>query len=513
VQQALSKLMASPEPAKVAETPQFSENIQDIYENIKTALRLLQANIQVSGNKLEIPDEIRQIFQNLQADLKLSEISDDLLQQVTHLRSLVEGAGLPFEKIAEEVLNTLTEMAKHLTRLKNSPQVHELRAFLENQLKPNLKLLSEIFNNTKLMQEMDDPGKAAEIVKTLQSLQKSAESALAGGLDQSLEFSRLTEISDRLANLPQSLKATLDRLPANLRTSENIAHLSQNIEDLLSRLPNQLETTANGSAFLSKISDLLSTLRNHFEPLDLGDSALKLVPKLKSFVQDSGIFFEKKMSDIISRITEASTRIGDVRNLEQLPEIRTIINNDLKPNLMQLRDFLNNERLTSQLEQLGDQRTLESIRNAVEELLSNMGSQQERAVDGQAQQNPVQVFSFHLPIKGEETAELKVFYNRGRQKESPDEYKMSLFLDMDKIGEIRTDFLHIKEELSITFFVKDDRIKDYFDESLYEVHEILGPMFKDLNMNVIVSREKIADFEFQEREEEVISDKAVNVKV
>jgi hypothetical protein len=227
-------------------------------------------------------------------------------------------------------------------------------------------------------------------------------------------------------------------------------------------------------------------------------------------VENSGIFFEKKLNDIMTKLSEASARMRSIQTLDQLPEIRTIIENDLKPNLLQLREFLNNEKLASQI---GDQKTLESIRNAVEDLLSNISNQQSRAVEQQTQQNPVQMFSFHIPIKGEENpAELKVFYNRGRKKDSPEEFKLSLFLEMDKIGEVRSDFFQLKEDLTITFYVKDDGIKEYFDHHLHEVEEALGPVFENLELNVIVSRKKIAEFEAEEREAEIISDKAVNVK-
>ncbi|MCP5048209.1 MAG: hypothetical protein GY940_13640, partial [bacterium] len=60
MEQVLNKVMSNPESAAAAETPQFSESIQTLYENMKAALKLLQSNLQVSNNQLEVPEEIRQ---------------------------------------------------------------------------------------------------------------------------------------------------------------------------------------------------------------------------------------------------------------------------------------------------------------------------------------------------------------------------------------------------------------------------------------------------------------------
>jgi hypothetical protein len=255
---------------------------------------------------------------------------------------------------------------------------------------------------------------------------------------------------------------------------------------------------------------MLSTLRNHFQPLDIGQDALKLAPKLKALVEDSGIFFEKKIQDTIARLTDASARIANIDNLNRLPEIKDIINNDLKPNLLMLREYFNSEKFTSEL---GRQDTFDAVRKSVEDLISNIAGQQNRAVDSQTQQNPVVMFSFNLPIKGEEDAQLKVFYNRGRKKEDAHEFKLSLLLDMDKLGTVRTDLSHWEDNLTITFFVKNYEIKEFIEDNLQEIRDPLDSEFKALTFNVIVSEEDIAAFDTEAAVPGVISDKAVDVKV
>jgi DNA repair exonuclease SbcCD ATPase subunit len=513
VESALYKIQPPPPSAEAAENARFSENIQNLYDNIKTALRMLQANIQVSGNKLELPEEIRQIFQDLQANLKTADTSEVILEQISQLKTLVEESGLPFDKMIEKIVDTLDGLLSRISQLKADGQHQEIRNLIQNQLKPFLGTLSEIFNDPKLTADSAHPQKIVAIRQMLQSLSSAVDqSAAPTDSKQPFDLSKLSQLTEQLAGLPKSTQQTAGTSTANLKASENIQNLSQNIEELLSKLPENISNTGNG-AVTDKIRSLLSTLRSHFEPLDISDSAMKLVPKLKSLVENSGIFFEKKISDILSKLSDASTRMKGIQTLEQLPEFRHIIENDIKPNLLQLKEFLNNERLAAQM---GKGKTLDSIRNAVEELLSNIGTQQEKAADSQAQQNPVQIFSFHLPIKDEEPAELKVFYNRSREKDSPDEYKLSLLLEMSKLGEVRSDFFNLKDDLNITFYVHDQSIKDFFDQNLYEIEDVLEPVFKNLNLNVIVSTEKIAEFESESKESQptqVLSDKAVDVKI
>jgi DNA repair exonuclease SbcCD ATPase subunit/uncharacterized protein YihD (DUF1040 family) len=495
---------------------QFSENIQAIYENIKSALRLLQANLQVSGTQLELPAEIRQIFQNLQTGLQLSEVTENLSSQVSQLKSLIESAGLPYEKMTAEIGKSLEEMLDRLNEIKSSQRPQDLHTFIENHLKPYLRSLGDIFNSPALMEKAANPQKLLQALETLRSLQVSADKAAAGGMEPGAELSQLTEFSQRLTQLPQQLQGSMAQA-ATPNMSEGIAQLARNIEALLARMPeppggpgSSAESAAN-TGLTDKIQTLLSTLRSHFEPLDIGDSALKLVPRLKALVENSGVFFEKKISDIIDKLSATSSRLRNIQTLDQLPEIKSIISQDLKPNLLQLREYLNNERMAAQM---GDPKTLENIRHTVEDLLTNISQQQSQAVEQQSQQHPVQAFSFQLPIKGEENpAELKVYYNRGRKKDTPEEYKLSLLLEMDKVGDIRSDFFQLKEDLTITFYVKDDDIKEHFKKHLHEVRDALEPVFETLNLKVEVSRQKIAEFEAEERELEVVSDKAVNVKV
>lgn len=477
-----------------------TEDIEVLFENIKIALGQLRTNIQTGQSRLELPPEIKDIVANLQLDFNAADMDKAVTQQIAQLHTLIEtlqDSGFTADKRVEAVLAKLTEIVDRLNQLKdgNAPNKwQKILQLLDRELKPNIKLLKEVFNPRDSIQNEVIRDRMTAVYDTVDKLDRQVIQLFEKHAGQT----KLAESLDKAENIPGEARDILSKLPRSLQTPENMTRISEIVRHL------------DSSTLPQEIRPLLSTLRSHFEPLDIGQGAVKLVPKLKTMVEDSGIFFEKKIQDVISRLSEASERIAAVDNLNRLPEIRNIINNDLKPNLMRLQEYLAGEKLESRL---GQQETLEVLKKSVEDLLGNINAQQNRAVETQVQQQPVMIFSFNLPIKGEQDAQLKVFYNRGKKREEDGEFKLSLLLNMDRLGEIRTDFSHWEDNLTVTFFVGNYKIKEYIDENLDEIKGPLEAEFKSLNFKVMVSEEQIAAFDMEPAAPQIISDKAVDVKI
>ncbi|MCP5104012.1 MAG: hypothetical protein GY950_11565 [bacterium] len=479
----------------------FTEDIDTLFENIKVALQQLQANVQAGQPLFRLPPEVKDIFANLQLDFSAVDMDKSVSQQITQLTELIDilrDSGFAADKRVEAMINRLTQIVDQLGQLKNSSAPDKWQQVLQNfrqELRPALKSLKQIFSAKDAVPD--------DVIRDRMTTVSDAVAKMDMNIDGFLEKvsgrarqAQLIEYLEQADHVPKEVKTIFSKLPASLQTQENLSRLSQFIQDPASPLSGE-------------VRQMLSTLRTHFEPLNIGESAVKLVPKLKSIVDDSGIFFEKKIQDVISRVSDASARISSIENLNQLPEIRDIIANDLKPNLLALKEFFNREMAAEP----GREETFEMIKKAVEDLLTNINSQQGRAVETQTQQQPMMVFSFNLPIKGEEEAQLKVFYNRNKKKGEEDEFKLSLLLNMDKLGEVRTDFSQWEKNLNITFFVRSYKIKDIIDTHLDEIKEPLGPEFKSLNLKIIVSEEQIAAFDLEPGAASIISDKEVDVKV
>ncbi len=252
----------------------------------------------------------------------------------------------------------------------------------------------------------------------------------------------------------------------------------------------------------------LATLDTHFESLDLSKTATKLLPLLKSYVENAGFFFEKNFADIINKFIERSE--GDLaKELIRSPQIKMILAKDLKPILFMLKEYLETQDPVSKFL---NTRNLSNFKGSIDMLLADIFNQQTRAAHKFELPDPYHVFSFTLPLKeDQQKAKLKFYYPKKNKNGSKAGFKISLLLDMDKIGEVRADFFLIKKELSITFFVNDNSHKIKFEEHLDEIDDRLAPFFDYLILKTVVSAKKIQDFHREDLD--IGSDKQIDLRI
>ena len=107
-----------------------------------------------------------------------------------------------------------------------------------------------------------------------------------------------------------------------------------------------------------------------------------------------------------------------------------------------------------------------------------------------------QVFHYTLPLKDDnQTARLKVFYQKLPRAGKRKGFQISLLLSMDRLGDLRTDFNLLDKDLTVTFFIKDQPVKDVFQQHVWELQELLAPLFDQFSMRVLVSEKKIKNFD------------------
>ena len=68
-------------------------------------------------------------------------------------------------------------------------------------------------------------------------------------------------------------------------------------------------------------------------------------------------------------------------------------------------------------------------------------------------------------------------------------------LSMDRLGDLRTDFFLLNNDLKITFFVQKDSIQDRIQQHLSDLKELLEGFFNQILMKVVISEKKISDFD------------------
>jgi hypothetical protein len=243
------------------------------------------------------------------------------------------------------------------------------------------------------------------------------------------------------------------------------------------------------------IRNALDALNAHFASIDLNRAVTKWLPLLKSYLENAGFFFETKLEDIIHKFDEhpksqlAEALAGD-------PEIKRIFAKDLKPILLILNEYLEAHDSTSKLLSA---KSDSGLRSTLEMLLADIVNQQTRAVNRHELPEPYHVFSCSIPLKEKrQTAALKLYCPKKKKNGSKAGFKISLLLEMERIGEIRADFFLLKKDLTITFFVKDNACKRLLDESFTEIRNALDPLFDYLILKTVISEKKIRDFHFED---------------
>jgi len=250
-----------------------------------------------------------------------------------------------------------------------------------------------------------------------------------------------------------------------------------------------------GKAVPVYVKDILAKIAAHFGPMNISKNNSNLGSQLKSYIENSGIFFEKKIENVIIKSFETNEKTSP-KELRESPEIRDIIKKDLKPNILVLKDFLDRNGLMFKI--LGA-KNLEAFRSTVERLLAEMVTQQGDSTVRHDRLESAHTLTYALPLeKNDQRAKLKVYYSKKNKGTSEEGFKVSLLLAMDKIGQIRTDFFLMDKDLNITFFVNDPKIKEFVDDHSEKIVGSLRNHFKRLTLNVIISVNEIEEFEMKD---------------
>ncbi len=239
----------------------------------------------------------------------------------------------------------------------------------------------------------------------------------------------------------------------------------------------------------------MAALDAHFASIDLSKAVAKWFPLLKSYVENAGFFFETKLEDIIDKFDEHQ-KSQLAKSLAGAPEIKQIFTKDLKPILLMLKEYLEAPDSNSKLP---DAKSYSGLKNTLEMLLADIVNQQTRAVNKHELPEPYHVFLFSIPLKEkQQKAALKLYCPKKKKNGRKAGFKISVFLEMERIGEIRTDFFLLKKDLTITFFVKDNARKKQFEECFSEIRNALDSLFDYLILKAVVSEKKVREFHYED---------------
>jgi hypothetical protein len=254
----------------------------------------------------------------------------------------------------------------------------------------------------------------------------------------------------------------------------------------------QVEGASAGKFSENTIVNIFKNLASYYEPIDLTKEIISIVSRLESYLKNSGFFFEKSLEQLLLNSISNADSLPS-KQLANLPEIKHLFARDLKANLLALTALIEGRE---ELQKLFSSRVLASLKNSINILLKDIIQQQGRAVGRMDTLDPLPVFEYLLPLESDgQTAKLKVYYQEKRQSGSKKGFRISLLLSMDRLGDLRTDFLLFDDDLTITFFVQNDSIRNKIQQNFPELQKFLDGSFNQILMKAVVSEKKISDFD------------------
>jgi hypothetical protein len=276
--------------------------------------------------------------------------------------------------------------------------------------------------------------------------------------------------------------------------SGEIAILRDHIRQLLEE-PARASSPVHTADLPDPMKKALSNLQQILSPALPGGDADTLADRVRTFVENSGIYFEKRLAETI-RTTEGTSGTIPPGELAEKPAIRNLMVNDLKPNLLVLKQFLDAQTQDAHGQ---DRHLLETLKSVVHRAVSHIEQQQLGAVEKPVDPDVLQAFSHLLFLtENPRNAQLRVYYARkGRDGENK-KPRVSLLLDMDPMGAVRTDLWMVARDLNITFFVPDAEIQALVQREQDRIGKALQPVFNTVAVSVVVNEKKIEAFDGEE---------------
>ena len=239
--------------------------------------------------------------------------------------------------------------------------------------------------------------------------------------------------------------------------------------------------------------------------------AAPIAVQLKGKLLDNGLFFEKKLGDLI---VQASRHPGaDQRAVWPAHNARVLISQDVKPQLLVLKALLAQPMADVQAFFRIDPEDVSFLRHTAQRMLAHIEQEQAHVAGKAGRDEPFQCISHVLATPDQNApVQLKAYYPRRRKKgEKSGQHRIALLLQMDRLGLVRVDLAMVEDSLHIHFFVPDDAVRLHFASHIDEVQRALDGFFGQVNINLRVSREKIAQFHDEDNRGE--SSSRIDLKV
>ena len=248
-----------------------------------------------------------------------------------------------------------------------------------------------------------------------------------------------------------------------------------------------------------QIVDAFTQLKAAFQPLQIGgvQNLDDLVHRLRHRIEDGGLLLEKKLAE--TQASEIKTQA--VPGKTSGGQARTVLNQDLKAQLLLLKSFLSEIKAKPDGPTAIADKELLFMRRTVEQLLVHIQDQQGRVMSRMGDNEQIVIINHHLYLENHrEPVHIKLFYpKKTHRKQRPGQYRLAMLLNMDRLGPVRIDMAMLEDALEVGFFVKSESVRSALEAHRDQIVTALQEGFQQVLMVVRISHEKIARFQSQDR--------------
>jgi hypothetical protein len=274
--------------------------------------------------------------------------------------------------------------------------------------------------------------------------------------------------------------------------SAALPELFRQLDSDLKALDNTLVNARTNAAAPTPqaIQSALKILNTLISELNITSDPKALAADLQNRVENSGFLFENKLAAVLEN---PAHQPQNIENSAVHSHINRFIRPDFTPNALRMLEYLDTmDPKRFALEESVKQR----IQHALKEILEDVGHQKDMAVRRFSSEDPFQIFQMVLPFaEKQQTAKLKVYYAKKKNKDPQSNPKVSLLLDLNNLGMVRSDFLMMQTDLSVTIYVANPNLQTYIASQIEPVRKVLEDYFETVSLTVRVSEKKIKSFD------------------
>jgi len=341
--------------------------------------------------------------------------------------------------------------------------------------------------------------------------------ALSGFIERNqwIDLKKLADFIEQVAEKISPKQGGEDNVPVS--GDKSVVNIERQILDRQPLVQPMTNIPADNE--IHPVLSTVSNLKNLLRAIDAGGDAEVVSSKIASLLKSSGIFWENRVLTLaLSQAGENELRQADTPidwNLFR-NQLETMGKEDVREQMnvlvRQLKEIEN-----SQKTERPDVPRLASVRAELETFLETMLAQHKQILqEMNLKQEDQAIFSFNLPFEqAKVSGKMKVYLKKkGKGRKQKEGWRISLLLDLSRIGGVRVDLFYLSQILRLSIFVGDRVIQNELMHFSPMLVARLKEFIESVHVEILVSKAKIDHFETEDWVDDYSLDSSsVDIKV